>query len=368
MTQRAGRRRLTPRRLAVFAVAALISASISLALLLAIDVYLHRKFERSAGFNIWGYRGPAVGRKQPGEYRVAMLGGSTAYGYGVTWDEAIPAVLQKKLAARPPNTYAVVNLGYNNEGAYAFQPTLQDYRWLAYDLACLYEGYNDLMADARFPNVSVFRHESPVFRLTGYLPIFPIVFKEKAAVMLSGDVNAMYPLYQAPDKTVFRPGLATKTVAEALKVTAAVGQALERQVGRLSSEPRHEITDVASTGCMPRWQQYCRSVLVAAEFVLQQGGQVLVVTQPYQVLGENVRARHIEQQREMAAMLRRRFGAEPRVQHVDLGDAVDLRDPTLAFDGVHLTVAGNHRIAERLVDPVLAMAAQRSAGLRTARH
>ena len=40
-----------------------------------------------------------------------------------------------------------MNLGYNNEGAYSFRATLEDYAWLDYDLALLYEGYNDMMAD-----------------------------------------------------------------------------------------------------------------------------------------------------------------------------------------------------------------------------
>ena len=72
---------LTRRRRILFAFAAIaIAAAVTMALLIALDVYLHRKFERSAGFNVWGYRGPVAARKQPGEYRVVMLGGSTAYG------------------------------------------------------------------------------------------------------------------------------------------------------------------------------------------------------------------------------------------------------------------------------------------------
>ena len=107
--------------------------------LLATDIYLHRKYERSAAFNIWGYRGPAVGRKQPGEYRVAMLGGSTAYGYGVEWHEAIPELLEQQLGQhRDGGPYKAVNLGYNNEGAFSFAFTLKDYERLQYDLVCLY--------------------------------------------------------------------------------------------------------------------------------------------------------------------------------------------------------------------------------------
>src|SRR5262249_51743368 len=156
-----------------------IAAGATTAVLVLVDMYLHTRYERSAGFNLWGYRGPSVGSKKPAEYRVAVLGGSAAYGYGVNAEEAIPAVLERPLRRRALSaTFTVVNLGYNNEGAYSFKTTLNDYAWLRYDLALLYEGYNDL--SQMRPNLQVFRHESPVFRLTGYLPIFPIIFREKA--------------------------------------------------------------------------------------------------------------------------------------------------------------------------------------------
>jgi hypothetical protein len=56
--------------------------------LLAVDLHLHGKFEKAAGLNIWGYRGPTAGRKRPGEIRVAVIGGSTALGYGLAWTDA----------------------------------------------------------------------------------------------------------------------------------------------------------------------------------------------------------------------------------------------------------------------------------------
>ena len=282
----------------------------------------------------------------------------------MTWDQAIPAVLERRLASRQPqpSRFTVVNLGYNNEGAYSFKPTLQDYLWLNYDLACLYEGYNDLAGDPRGPNLSVFRHESPVFRLTGYLPIFPIVFKEKAASMLNGgDAGA---LYRDRKKTTFRPGLGTKATSGMLNATAEIAQSLEQQLGKVATEPRHEITGIASTGCQYPWQEYCRSVLVAVEFALQHDKQVLVVTQPYEAVSPYVTMRHKEQQREMAAMLERRFADEPRVAYVNLGDRVNTLDQTLSFDAMHLTAAGNERIAGGLVAPVLGMAAARQSAER----
>jgi hypothetical protein len=352
--------RLSRRKRIAFALAAmLIAAAVPFVALLAIDIYLHRKFERTAGLNVWGYRGPVVGRKRAGEYRVVVAGGSAAYGYGTNWDEAIPAVLERNLSGRtvgPFQTFRVVNLGYHNEGAYSFRFTLEDYRWLNYDLAILYEGYNDLMADPRAPNLSVFRHDSPVFRLTGYLPIFPIIFKEKAAVMLTGTTATMY---LNPPKTVFSPGLATKAAAEVLRGAAAVAQSLEQQLGRVTAEPKRRIEDPASTGCKSPWQEYCRSVMVAVEVALEHGAQVLVATQPYGAT-PTFRARHSEQQSEMEQMLRRRFGGNPRVRYASLGDVVDLNDPHLSYDHMHLTASGNQRAAAAFVQPVLDMAAQRA--------
>lgn len=350
------------RRVAYALTAAAIAVGMSLLALLAIDVYLHGKFEKSAGFNIWGYRGPAVGRKAAGEYRIAVLGGSAAYGYGTTWDEAIPAALERQLSGRPAGPvrrFTVVNLGYNNEGAYSFKPTLEDYASLHYDLACLYEGYNDLIGDPAAPNVAVFRHDSPVFRLTGYMPIFPIVFKEKAAALAHGDAGA---LYRAPDKTVFHASVAARAAAGVLDATASVGQSLERQLGKVAVEPPHVVDVDQSTGCKTPWQQYCRSTLKAVDYALQSGARVLVATQPYAMVSPYVRQRHVEQQAEMAAMLQRRFGGDARVAYVNLGPLIDLGDPSLSFDHMHLTPAGNLRVAAALVDPVLKLAAERSGG------
>ncbi len=322
--------------------------------LLAIDVYLHGRYERSAGFNVWGYRGRPVGKKKAGEYRVVVLGGSSVYGYGVSADEAMPAVLERLLRARGgAPEFTVVNLGYNNEGAYSFRTTLDDYRWLDYDLAILYEGYNDLATDR--VNVQVFRHDSPVFRLTGYMPIFPIIFKEKAAAMLAaGDSGALYA--QGRQKTTFQASLATKAQAGVLNAAADVARSLESQLGRVVTEPDHRVDDRGNTGCRSPWGPYCQSIATAVEFVRAGGAQALVVTQPYLAVSPDVRAIHVSQQGEMREMLSRRFGGDAAVQYVDLGEAVDLADPRISFDHMHLTEGGNARLAAALVDPVTKMA------------
>src|SRR4051794_17446861 len=112
--------RVSRRKRIVFAfTAVVVSFVVLVGAVFAIDIRLHRKYQTSAGFNIWGYRGPAVGRKQPGEYRIVVLGGSAAYGYGVEWNQAVPALLEQRLAPVAParRRHPAGNLARNNQDA-----------------------------------------------------------------------------------------------------------------------------------------------------------------------------------------------------------------------------------------------------------
>lgn len=328
-----------------FAIAAvMLSAIVMTGMLVGVDLYLHKRYEGTAGYNMWGYRGPIVKRKQPGEQRIVVLGASTALGYGVPPDKSIPAYLERKLndarrrAGRGPVT--VVNLAWNMEGAYSFKYTLHDYEYLDYDIAVLYEGYSELDG----PNMRVFRHQSPIFRLTGYLPILPLILQEKAmALRYGGNLEAAY----RGEKTVFRPNLAERASAEALETAVKIGRSLERQLGRLSNDMKPSTPAVSAAGCGEPWAHYCREVREAVDYALSRGKHVVVVTQPY------ISDRHVKQQQAMAGMLREWFKDHPRVHYVNLGRTVDLRDRTIAYDGVHLVPAGNERIAEGLIPSIL---------------
>ena len=326
---------------AAFTVSILLIGTMTLAL--GVDIYLHRKFEKAAGLNIWGYRGPVVGSKQPGEIRVAVLGGSTALGYGLTWSEAFPHLLEIALNATEAGShrrFVVVNLGFNSHGAYSFHYTLADYQYLDYDIVCLYEGYNDLGGGA---TLRVGRHDSTVFRMTGYYPMLPTVATEKAMQLrYGGDLRAAYR--GAP--VVFRPNLVDRTKAAALEASIAIVEALDQHFASTRLGDIVPSSDSAN-GCSPRWAIYCQSVATAVSDARQLRKLVLVVTQPY------FDERHRDQQRELRMMLRARWGGDPQVSHIDLGQAVDLKDERLCWDGVHLTVAGNQKIADGLVKPVL---------------
>ena len=341
------------RRFVVFAVAAAtLMTALVLGGLLAVDVFLHHRAERSAGLNRWGYRGPVIGRKQPNEIRVVMLGGSTVFGYGVRWDEAVPVALEHELNRSTAGApWRVINLGYNTEGVFAFRTTLEDFAFLDYDLVILYEGYNDLYGDLS-PNFAIVRHQSPVFRVTGYLPILPLVFREKAMVLRTGgNLAAAYDARRegvAP-QTVFRPSLSDRTSATALDATAGIAASLERQFERFS-DPATPQPVPSALGCPKPWESYCDSQYRAIEYATSLGKRVLVVSQPR--LRGSSRGLHESQQNALATMVASRFAQRSDVAYADLLDAVDLTNPDLSFEEMHLTPAGNRLVAAALVAPV----------------
>lgn len=331
------RRERSRRRLLMFAAVACAGGLLlSFTALLLLDLWVHRKFDQVAGVNIWGYRGPTVGRKASGEYRVVVLGASTVFGYGVAWSDAFPAQLERKLRAASPTArpFSVVNLGYNNEGAYSFPFTLRDYAYLKPDLAILYAGYSEIYG----LNTNLFRRESYVFRLTGYYPLLPLVAREKVmALRYGGDLEAAYRAKNAGAvPIIFRPTTAAPSAVVAHPASAAGGGTT---------------AEVGDSKALERSTALYHEVMTNAVAVaLEQGTSVLIVGQPY--YGEG----NVGQQQMLQQALVDRFGQRSSVRYVDLSHAVDVHDASLAFDQMHLTIAGNGRVADSLLAPTLDMA------------
>jgi hypothetical protein len=313
----------------------LLSTALTGGVLGGIDLYLHRRHD----VNIWGYRGPILGRKQPDERRIAVVGGSTAWGYGVPWIGSFPARAEQALnaiardAGRGP--VRVANLAFNNEGAYSFQFTLRDYAYLDYDVALLYTGYNDLHSDTWGGNTQVIRRQSPIFRLTGYWPLIPVILPHRFPIL-------QFLQRGGGRRAEFQPDLATQGPTAGNEIR----RALKEQLGALSERPGGDSLE-SPQACSGRWVGYCGLVEAAIREAIARGERVLVVTEPY------IADRHISQQRALAGMLRQRFGGDPRVHYANLGRLIDLRDPGLSFDGMHLTARGNVRVAEALVPQLM---------------
>ncbi len=69
-----------------------------------------------------------------------------------------------------------------------------------------------------------------------------------------------------------------------------------------------------------------------------------------------MRSIHIDQQKTMTAMLQRKYGSDPNVAYVNLGDVLDVTDERLTTDGMHPTAEGNSRLAAAFAPAVVEMA------------
>ena len=355
------------RRKVVYAVVTVVLvAGLGLGALLVLDIYLHHRVQDIGGVNVWGYRGPVIGKKKPGETRIVAIGGSTVFGFGLPASASWPAYLSERLNShRTGGPITVVNLGVPSDSARTFLSTMDDYGYLQYDVVMMYEGYNDLGLDIEDTPQNIviddpekipaapqggrrhflgWRHQSPVFRWTGYFPIFPLVLREKAMALLhGGDLDAAYKSRQI----VFRPGLAVRATAGAMEAAADVAAKLEQRFGSLSADDA--FLSKATDPTCGRWANYCGATAEAVQHGLDHGQRVIVITQPY------ISDLHIDQQRALAANLRRRFAGNPQFRYVDLGRLIDLRDSKLAYDGMHLTAEGNRIVAGALEPAVSEM-------------
>jgi lysophospholipase L1-like esterase len=316
------------RRIVLKAATAVVSTAVIVSILLGADLYLHHKH----GMNLWGYRGPAVGRKQPGEKRIVVLGGSTAWGFGLSVGQDFPGQLQRRFAERSRTegspSITVLNLGFNNEGAYSFKYTLKDYDYLDYDAIVLYSGYNDVSE-----NRMVFRHQSPIFIWTGYLPLLPSLTMAKISV------------WKSQLRTGNQPTVFVQPSRNGPETSEQTSRSLQRQLGSLTNSG--SAAKPADGTCPAEWQFYCQQIYEVTDLALKHGKRVLVVTEPY------ISDKHVEQQRALEAMLKQRFEGQAHVHYLNLGRTVDLHDRSLCWDGMHLTEEGNRRIAEALIQPVL---------------
>ena len=237
----------------------------------------------------------------------------------------------------------MVNLAYNNEGAHSFRFTLKDYEYLNYDAVLFYSGYNNL-SDL---NMSVFRHNSPVFRLTGYLPLLPVVMMEKALSLRYGGDSK--PAYLA-EKTVFQPNFVDRAAATALETATNISASLERQLAERLPESESVFTDLGQMApSCSHWRKYCGEMAEAVKFVLDRDKLALVVTQPYRS------ERHREQQTLLGAFLHEQFRGAPKLHFANLGPTLNVFDPEITGDTLHLTPSGNRQLAQHLVERVRAL-------------
>lgn len=275
----------------LFAFEVLWFACLAFALL---DRRVHQR-DPELGVNQWGYRGEARAEREPGEIRVALIGGSAVYEPGVELVDTLTSQLFFELrAAGAPSgqAYSVVNLSEPRVGADTYAQTLRDYDFLDPEVVCILDGYDAL--EGMPPHA---RRQSAVFRASGYLPILPA------------------RLLGRPEWLSDAPGGIVDILRDG---DAAV--------------------DVSCDGAS---SAYCASMAAVVRLGLDQGRYVVVIGPPI------VSRRHAVQQQSLQARLMQQFGGDARFMYVDLAPWVDMSKAANSPDGVRRTLEGNHIVAQQ---------------------
>lgn len=278
-----------------------------------IDQYAHKRTQSLAGVNSWGYRGPVTPHRAPDEIRVAVVGGDAAFGWGVAPGETTAAYLrlwvQTSLPAGSSRTVTAVNLGALGLPARDYADRIQQFRYLAPDLICLYVDATDRLAAATLPPA-----DSALTAWTGYVPMLPLVLKEKGdreidrgRWMVGGVLSAGGRSLRAADRALARLWLGAVRPLDADR-GAALGDALD-------------------------------AALASAAAV------VVVLPMPFT---REEAAGHAEARQ----LFGRRAAAEPRMRVVDLAEQPRLADPALRLDDTNFGAGGHSLVAQAIAPAV----------------
>jgi hypothetical protein len=289
---------MSSRRALVLAFVAVLAGYTAIATIM-LDMRARKRIEHTAGVNSFGYQGDAMFHKRSGERRIALVGGSAAFGVRTdNTNHELASKFQQALNQgwRPQyrgELTTVVGLAEPGAGAASYLQTLEDYAYLNPEAICIYDGYAPVNGGA-IPS----RRDSATFRHIGYLPA------------LAG------------------PGAMPRTSSVAV-------------------DPSLRDDATGDVSCHGSSAAYCAAMGDTVNWALAHGKNVAVITPPY------ISTRHRQQQESLAALLQQRFSGDKRFVYDNEGPAIDLRQSRWSTDGIHLTAAGIERLADNLVEPLL---------------
>jgi hypothetical protein len=286
--------------------------------LVVADQLAHKRVQMLAGVNSWGYRGAIMPMQRGAEWRVAVVGGDRAFGWGVGPEEAMPAYLRTELSRQVTGDAPVMvaNLGAIGLPAHDYDGRIRAFSYLRPDVVCLYVDLRDRSNAALLP-----RHDSGVTAATGYVPMLPLLFRDKGVKLaadghtwLGSSASAMSTSLTAIDRVLYALVASTKEFALDDR-SVSLGQAVE---AALDAAPQ----------------------------------AVVVLPMP---LDDAERQAHEAARARLSPWV----AAEPRLQLVDLRETTGLADPVLRLDGFHYGAAG-HSMAATAIAPAVLMALSRS--------
>lgn len=311
-------------------------------LVTGVDLYLHNKYESSFGLNTKGYRGEILADKALNEFRIAAIGGSTTFGYGVNTKDSWPFFLEKNLNSSKQfpgrkNRYTVANLGYNNEGAFAYNFNLNAFEGLDFDAVIFFTGVNDLGEK----NHTVFRN-NPIFNAFGYFPILPIVLFEKAKIFeTQGALEDAY-LGENRSNSNFLKQKLSEFMLALLNIYNKLPdkEVLDYKDIELNQNYNSQIAD---DNCGNMWREYCKNLLVAITKAHKIGMKVFVFSEPSR--GANVNSQKNAVKRLIEEVNSK---GDKSIYWIDYTELLNLENKEISFDKMHLTTIGNRLLAKQM--------------------
>ncbi len=318
---------------------ALEMVAIAAVLTVALDLREHGRVAPLGGVNEWGYRGPVARQRRPYEVRIAIVGGTRAFGWGVP-ASALPAELGRvtMLTTDRPGgdlrPIVVVNLGRMGALPEAYPEIIEHYAYLRPDYICLFD-------DLGVPGGSTLTgtaETSGIYQLTGYAPALPLVFREKGMAWRFGDVRRGY--------------------ARAAPCNDSSGSLLHRTAGTALQAAGHTlaVTDQALSSLVSRSQPaarraaYVDAMMEAIESAHHHARGVVVVTSPSETAEQKVNLRALQ------ARLDGLSESESWLRRVNLADDAGLAsDAGLRLDGWNYSSAGVAGVAARIVPSLLSL-------------
>jgi hypothetical protein len=310
-------------------------------LLLALDVVAHNRVQELGGVNVWGYRGPVAHHKEPNETRIAIVGGTRAFGWGEP-ATALASQLRRIVMlttdqpGRALRPIVVVNLGRLAALADSYPATIAHYSDLRPDYICLYD-------DLGVRGAEVAGRASGLFERTGYAPILPLVLREKGMVLEFGDVNRGYAPADARKIRARSP--VRRAAADGMTAIAATLEAVDGFIAPGAGRSRRQASAVAPPAT------YADDVIASIDVAHQHASGVVLMLSPAET----------PEQRANLAALDGRLAEQTRpwLRVVDLGAHPELLDPSMRVDAWNYSSAGLTRVAELLAPAVLAFIASR---------
>lgn len=291
-------------KLRVTVVLGLEALAIAGLLTVALDQYAHKRVERLGGVNSRGYRGTVVRARAEREARIAVVGGDFAFGWGMAEAETTAGYLRTMLATalnksgEAATVVTSINLGAHGLPAEDYPARIEQFGDLAPDVWCVYVDLEDSHAGSVMPPF-----DSGVTRLTGYVPMLPIVIEEKGLTTLGRGLKAI-------DRTLY---------------------------GLVEGGP----TEKAPERRLPAIERAIDLALAPATT------KAVVVILPVPLTDPQ----RVEHDRILASALARASGA-PRMGVVDLAAQPKFSAPELRLDGVSYSAGGNSLVAQE-VGPVI---------------